>query len=312
MHLPNSISQLAAACPPARKSTQPESLPVSSNASTSSDSPCAQQDGLEGIRTVWGRVDHAAVLARFWARMEGIYPHRWKSAVGADYRTAAGMEWARALATLTLAQIREGLDACNSGAIADGSDREIDWPPSTARFRAAALGVPPFAAIRAEFADRHATRSAFGLLVAQRLDSWSFRKADARGADEMLRGAYTAARAYRLDGGELPEVLPALADDTDREPAPATPEVAAAALSAMREMLDGTPPVQWREDRGRWVATLWTAGDGEARATVTPTGEGGPWRWVVMIAGDVVDAGEELEAEAAKDCALICAAGVTA
>jgi hypothetical protein len=104
-------------------------------------------------------------------------------------------------------------------------------------------------------------------------------------------------------------VLPALTDDTDREPVEATPEVAAA-LAAVREMLDGAPPVRWREDRGRWVATLPTAA-GDARATVTPTGEGGHWRWTLTIAGDVIDGGYEPDAEVAKEAAMRCAAEVT-
>ena len=313
MHLTDSINRIATqadACLHAKRSTPPESLPAYRNDSTSSDSPCEQQEGLGDIRTAWGRVDHEAVLARFWARMEAIYPQRWKSSVGADFRkaggkaiSAPGMEWARALATLTLEQIRIGLDACNSGAIAaDGSGREIDWPPSTARFRAAALEIPPLSAIRAEFADRSAARSAFGLLVAERLDSWAHRQADARGAEELLRGAYTAARAFRLDGGALPVVMPALTDDSDRDPAPATPEKVAAALAEMRAELAGSPPVRWREDRGRWVSTLRTAGDREARATVVP--KDGQWRWWLMIAGDIVAEGLEPDGEAAKEAAV--------
>ncbi len=224
------------------------------------------------------------------------------------------MEWALALSTLTLEQIRDGLDACNSGSIAEGSDREIDWPPSTARFRAAALGIPSLAKVRAELASLEGERTPFGLLVSHKMpDPWAYRQADAGRADRMLGEAYDAARAHVLAGGELPVVLPALPDDTGRERREATPEVAAAALAAVREMLDGAPPVMWREDRGRWVATLRTAGDREARATVTPpAAEGGPWRWLVMVAGDVVEAGDVADGEAAKAAAVRCAAGVTA
>jgi len=234
MHSINRLAAQADASLQARKSRPHESPPESRSDSTSSDSPCGQWEGVREIRTVWGNVDHDAILARFWGRMEGIYPQRWKSAVGPNFRSVPGMEWALALSTLTLLQIRDGLDACNSGAIAEGSGREIDWPPSAPRFRAAALGIPPLSKIRAEFATRDAARSPFGMLVAERLDMWQFRQADARVAAEMLRDAYAEARTFRLDGGELPPVLAALPDDTDREPKPASPEVAARVLAEMR------------------------------------------------------------------------------
>lgn len=255
-------------------------------------------------------MDHDAVLARFWERMEGIYPQRWRSSVGANALSVAGREWALALSTLTLEQIRDGLDACNSGAIAEGSGRELDWPPSSGRFRAAALGIPSLAAIRREFASKDAQRSPFGMLVAERMDLWQFRQADARGAAELLRDAYAEARTFRLEGGALPQVFPALPDDTDREPKPATPETAAAVLAAMREMLDGEPPVRWIEDRGLWVAALPISGGREARVTVVPPMvEGEAWRWRAMVAGDVVHADMEPDAETAKEAAIRWAAG---
>jgi hypothetical protein len=241
--------------------------------------------------------------------MAAIYGFRWTSAYGEDANTIAGREWAVGLATMTLDQIKRGIDACN-----DGHGPEDGWPPTLPQFRELCLGLPTVAEIRAEIAKRDGERSPFGLLVSRKMtDPWAYRQADARTSERMLAEAYAAARAHVLAGGELPVILPALPDQTDREPTPASPEVAAAALAAVREMLDGAPPVHWREDRGRWVATLRTAGDREARASVTPpAAEGGPWRWCVMVAGDVVEAGEVADGEAGKVAAVRCAAGVAA
>jgi len=251
-----------------------------------------------------------AILRDLWAQMTAIYGHRWTSAHGTDAATGSGQVWGEGLLGLTKGQIlRVGVGACRDGhGPADG------WPPTLPQFRELCLGLPTIAEVRAELAQRDGQRTPFGLLVSRKMtDPWAYRQADARTAERMLGEAYAAARAHVLAGGELPVVLPALADDTDREPAPATPEVAAAALAAVREMLAAEPPVRWREDRGRWVATLRTAGEREARATVTPpTAEGGAWRWVVMIAGDVVEAGEAAGGEAGKEAAVRCAAGVAA
>ena len=236
------------------------------------------------------------ILRELWQLMTERYGVRWTSQHGADPATASGQAWGEGLIGLTKGQIlRVGVGACRG-----------DWPPSLLEFRALCLGLPPLPAIRRELADRTAERTPFGLLVARYLDSWAYRHASEDRADRMLREAYAEARDYVMAGGELPVVLPALPDDSDREPTPAKPEVVAEVLASMREMLDGAPPVRWREDRGRWVATVPTAA-GDARATVTPTGEGGPWRWTVMLAGDVIDGGYEPNAETAKTAAMRCA-----
>lgn len=238
--------------------------------------------------------------------MEAIYPHRWKSAIGPDANSVAGKEWAEALAELTPHQIRRGLKACRDGL------GPVDFPPSIPRFRELCFDLPPIAEVRREIGSRDAERTPFGLLVARGIDMWAYRQADAHAAERMLREAYAEARAHVLAGGELPVVLPALTDDTERERPEASPEVVAAALASVREMLDAEPPVEWRAVRGFWVASLRTP-QGEARATVTPpAAECGPWRWCVMIAGDVVEAGEVDDGEAAKAAAVRCAAGVTA
>lgn len=243
------------------------------------------------------------ILRDLWQRMTEKYGVRWTSQHGADPATGSGQAWGDGLIGLTKGQIlRVGVGACRG-----------DWPPSLPEFRALCFALPPLPAIRREIADRTAERTPFGLLVSRYLDSWAYRHAGEDRAERMLREAYAEAERYVMDGGELPQVFAALPDHTDREPAPATPEVAEAVLAAMREMLDGAPPVAWRADRGRWVATLRTSGEREARASVSPpAAEGGPWRWVVMVAGDVVEAGEAADGEAGKVAAVRCASGVTA
>ncbi len=249
-----------------------------------------------------------AILRELWGQMTAIYGHRWTSAYGADPATGAGQVWGEGMIGLTPRQIRTGAAACRDGhGPADG------WPPTLPQFRELCLGLPPLAEVRAELADRDGERTPFGLLVARSLDMWAYRQADARTAERMLGEAYAAARAHVLAGGELPVVLPALPDDSDRLTPWASPEVAGAALAAVREMLDGAPPVAWREDRGRWVATLQTPSGHDARATVAaPKGPGMNWTWSLMIRGEEVDIGGEPDAEAAKAAAVRCAAEVTA
>lgn len=264
--------------------------------------PLAHQTAAPATAAPPGRRE--LILRELWGQMAAIYGHRWTSAYGADPATGAGQVWGEGMIGLTPRQIRTGAAACRDGhGPADG------WPPTLPQFRELCLGLPPLAEVRRELADRDGQRTPFGLQVARSIDMWAYRQADAHTADRMLREAYAAARAHVLDGGELPVVLPALTDDTDRERPEASPEVVAAALASVREMLDAEPPVTWRAIRGFWVATLRTV-QGEARATVTPpAAEGGPWRWCVMIAGDVVGAGQEFDGEVAK---VRCAAWVSA
>jgi len=126
--------------------------------------------------------------------MADIYGHRFVSSFGADPRAGAGGTWARGLAGLTPQQIGQGVESCIAGAYA--------WPPTLPEFRALCLGVPPFAAVRAETSKSEP----FTKLVWQYLDGHRYRQASADVADHLLREAYELAREHVMRGGELPSV----------------------------------------------------------------------------------------------------------
>lgn len=135
----------------------------------------------------------AAAIDALWVAMADCYGHRWVSAYGADPRAGAGGTWARGLSGLTPQQIGQGVDSCIAGAYA--------WPPTLPEFRALCLGVPPFAAVRAE-----TSRSEpFTRLVWQYLDGHRYRNSSADVADRMMREAYELAREHVMRGGELPK-----------------------------------------------------------------------------------------------------------
>lgn len=133
-------------------------------------------------------------MRTFWVRMAEIYGHKWTSAYGDDSgpEGAAGT-WAKGLAGVTPAQVSTGLQACLVA---------IDpWPPTLPEFRAMCLGVPTFAAVRAD-ADKV---KPFTVLVWQHLDGYLYKNASADKADKMLKDAYELAREHVMKGGALPE-----------------------------------------------------------------------------------------------------------
>jgi hypothetical protein len=73
------------------------------------------------------KLDGLALIDHLFNRLDGMYPHKWRSAFASDqavanWRTA----WAEALADegVTLEEVRAGLRAC----------RRQGWPPSFAEF----------------------------------------------------------------------------------------------------------------------------------------------------------------------------------
>lgn len=178
------------------------------------------------------RAKPSASLADFvWAHMAGLYGHTWTSAYGDNSRSIAGAEWARTLAGLTRQQVEQGIDACR----AEGGE----WPPSAPRFRAMCLGIPSFATVQFEIATPGVERSLFTRSAWQFVDGYAYRLASSKDAVKLLRDAYERARDLVMRGHSLPAVAPAaaIADDTMREPAPASPERAKAALSEIAASL---------------------------------------------------------------------------
>lgn len=171
----------------------------------------------------------ASLADYLWLHMGGLYGHRWTSAFGENPRSVGGKEWAITLAGFTQAQIDAGLATCR----ASGED----WPPSAPAFKAACLGIPTLAAVRAQLRDRDATRSPFTAMVWGFVDGYGFKQADTRGGDRMLAEAYDLAREQVMRGEPLPPVPEAIGYDAPPKPAKADPETAAAALAQCRSLL---------------------------------------------------------------------------
>ena len=164
-----------------------------------------------------------------WLAMASVYGHRWTSAHGADQAAGSGDTWARGLAGLSAAQLGAGMDACITS-----SD---PWPPTLPEFRAMCFGIPPLAAVRLDLSKN----DPFTVLVWQHLDGYRMKQVSADQADRMLREAYELAREHVMRGGALPEIVGAI-EQEKREPKPADPEVAAAAIAAARELLNVREP----------------------------------------------------------------------
>lgn len=170
--------------------------------------------------------------------MADVYGHRWTSSYGADPQTGAGNTWAQGLSGLTPRQVGDGLNACIAGAYA--------WPPTLGEFRALCLGVPPFAAVRAD-----KTRATpFTVLVWSFLDGYRMRQSTAEQSDKLLREAYDLAREHVMRGGALP-APPAGLLEQEEPPAPKflTPEENAARLAALRRELGEPEQEPVAEDR---------------------------------------------------------------
>ncbi len=127
------------------------------------------------------RLDGLAVIDHLFNRLDGLYPHRWRSAFGSPQAVANWREaWADAFAEegVTLDEIKAGLTACR---------RMFDWPPSMAEFLKACR--PPI--------DPEAAFNEAVVQVAKRqegADKWShpaiFWTAHALGDFEMLHATW--------------------------------------------------------------------------------------------------------------------------
>lgn len=196
--------------------------------------------------------------------MGGLYGHTWTSAYGDNPRSVAGAEWSRTLAGLNREQVDTGIDACR----AEGAE----WPPSAPRFRAMCLGIPTLARVRLELT--RGQPSPFARMVWANLDVHRYRTESADRADRMLREAYDLAREERLRGTPLPEApVAAIADDTRRQPVPASPERAQAAIAECMDML-GRPRSQALQQRVEEVMVEFGCSRRQAEAIVDAgTGE---------------------------------------
>lgn len=144
-------------------------------------------------------------LETLWARMVAIYGHAWITNYGSNPEGLGGDTWAAGLAGLTGAQLAEGLRAC---ALAGE-----DWPPSLGKFRRFCFCIPDIEAVSVMLKPGAVEVSPFARLVYANLDAYELRRADARTARQIIRGAYALASKYVLAGGELPAQVERLGHD---------------------------------------------------------------------------------------------------
>ena len=125
--------------------------------------------------------------------MAEIYGGRWTGSYGDNPNEGAALTWAKGLAGLTGEHLASGINACITCA--------DPWPPTLPEFRLRCLGVPAFAAVRADAGKQ----DGFTRLVWQYLDGHRYRMASSDMADRLLREAYDQAREHVMRGGALPE-----------------------------------------------------------------------------------------------------------
>lgn len=151
-------------------------------------------------------------MQQLWLRMAEIYGHRWSSSYGDDPAGSAAQTWAKGMAGLTPQQVADGIGS--SIACAD------PWPPTLPEFRLRCLGIPTFAAVRADVG----RQDGFSRLVWQYLDGHRYRLASSDKADKLLAEAYDQAKEFVMRGGQLPGEPVAEIGHEEREVTPATRE----------------------------------------------------------------------------------------
>ena len=167
-----------------------------------------------------------------WLRMAARYGHAWVSQYGPAPDGPVGAEWRETLGALTREQIDEGFRT--------DATRGADWPPSSAAFRRRCLGIPTLAKVRHELRPGNPTPSRFARGVWQRIDGWTYQRAEAEKADRMVREAYELTCEAVMRGEPLPvePVAEIEHQQPERKPA-ATPEQMAAHLARIEAELKG-------------------------------------------------------------------------
>ena len=195
--------------------------------------------------------DHDSPMARtplsssatdeLWMRMASRYGHAWVSQYGPMPDGIAAAEWRSTLWGLTAAQMREGFEA--------DAIRGAEWPPSSAQFRALCMGVPSLGSVRAEIEDmvRHmgigqpSIISRFARGVWSRMNTYAYRNSSGKTPERILRDAYELTREFVMEGGTLPMAPTAAIEHKAPKHQPASPEIAAAHLRSIAEMLKVEP-----------------------------------------------------------------------
>jgi hypothetical protein len=176
-----------------------------------------------------------------WMRMASRYGHAWVSQYGPMPDGIAAAEWRDTLWGITSTQMRAGFD--------EDAIRGAEWPPSSTKFRAMCLGIPPLAEVRSEInhmlrysaAGQGSLMSRFARGVWSRIDSYAYRNASGRIAERIMREAFDLTRDFVMNGGTLPVEPSGLVKHEKPESRPASAETAKSHLDKIAEMLKTEP-----------------------------------------------------------------------
>lgn len=183
-------------------------------------------------------LDGVALIDHLFNRLDGLYPHRWRSAFANQHAIANWRQaWAEGLAEegMTMAEIKRGLVACR---------RLFDWPPSFAEFVKACRPAIDYERAFIEAVEQMRRRETGA-------DAWSmpaiYWAAVKLGSDlsahpfPAVKGRWRAALDDAIEGvrtGKLPAAVP---QRREALPAPGQrrvpPEVARRGLADIRDML---------------------------------------------------------------------------
>lgn len=154
------------------------------------------------------KLDGIALIDHLFNKLDGLYPHRWRSAFASEQAIANWREsWAESFAEegITLQEIKAGLKACRT---------KFAWPPSFAEFMSACRQPIDFEAAFCEACEQLRQRESGN-------DKWShpaiYWAAVTVGHFDMrnatwggIKARWTAVLQAELDKREWPEVPPRL------------------------------------------------------------------------------------------------------
>lgn len=152
------------------------------------------------------KLDGVSLIDHFFNRLDGLYPHRWRSAFANEQAIINWREsWAEGLAEegITLLEVKCGIDACR---------RDFAWPPSFAEFLSACRpSVDPESAyieaveqirLRETGEDKWSCPAVYW--AATEIGSWDLRQSSWGG----IKARWTAVLRDKLANRDLPDIPP--------------------------------------------------------------------------------------------------------
>jgi hypothetical protein len=152
------------------------------------------------------KLDGVSLIDHLFNRLDGLYPHRWRSAFANEQAIINWREsWAEGLAEegITLPEVKCGIDACR---------RDFAWPPSFAEFLSACRpAIDPESAyaeaveqlrLREHGEDKWTHRAIYW--AASEIGSWDLRQSTWGG----IKARWTAVLRDKLADRDLPDIPP--------------------------------------------------------------------------------------------------------